>query len=56
MITQRTTKNIVMKNDNIESISNGNDDYTKSVEEINKTILDKLLETTGVPKEHECGF
>ena len=45
-----------MKNDNIESISNGNDDYTKSVEEINKTILDKLLETTGVPKEHECGF
>ena len=45
-----------MKNDNIESISNGNDDYTKSVEEINKIILDKLLETTGVPKEHECGF
>ena len=45
-----------MKNDNIESISNGNDDYTKSVEEINKTILDKLLETTGVPKEYERGF
>ena len=45
-----------MKNDNIESISNGNDDYIKSVEEINKTILDKLLETTGVPKEYECGF
>ena len=45
-----------MKNDNIESISNGNDDYIKSVEEINKIILDKLLESTGVPKEHECGF
>ena len=45
-----------MENNNIESISNGNDDYTKSVEEINKIILDKLLETTGVPKEHECGF
>ena len=45
-----------MENNNIESISNGNDDYTKSVEEINKIILDKLLEITGVPKEHECGF
>ena len=45
-----------MENNNIESISNGNDDYTKSVEEINKIILDKLLETTGVPKEHEYGF
>ena len=45
-----------MENNNIESISNGNDDYTKSVEEINKSILDKLLETTDVPKEHECGF
>ena len=43
------------ENNNIESI-NGNDDYTKSVEEINKTILDKLIETTGVPTEYECGF
>lgn len=44
------------ENNNIDPISNGNDDYIKSVEEINKTILDKLLESTGVPKEHECGF
>ena len=43
------------ENNNIESI-NCNDDYTKSVEEINKSILDKLIESTGVPKEHECGF
>ena len=56
MITQRTINNIVMeKNNNIEHIID-NDEYTKSVEEINKVILDKLLETTGVPKEHECGF
>ena len=44
------------ENNNIEHISNGNDDYIKSVEEINKTILDKLIETTAVPKEYECGF
>lgn len=44
------------ENNNIDPISNGNDDYIKSVEEINKTILDKLLESTGVPKEHEYGF
>lgn len=44
-----------MENNNIESI-NCNDDYIKSVEEINKSILDKLLESTGVPKEYECGF
>ena len=44
------------ENNNIKHISNGNDDYIKSVEEINKTILDKLIEITGVPKEHECGF
>lgn len=43
------------ENNNIEYI-NSNDDYTKSVEEINKTILDKLIETTAVPKEYECGF
>lgn len=43
------------ENNNIEYI-NSNDDYIKSVEEINKTILDKLIETTGVPKEYECGF
>lgn len=43
------------ENNNIESI-NSNDDYIKSVEEINKTILDKLIESTGVPKEYECGF
>ena len=43
------------ENNNIESI-NGNDDYTKSVEEINKTILDKLIESTSVQKEYECGF
>lgn len=43
------------ENNNIEYI-NSNDDYTKSVEEITKTILDKLIETTAVPKEYECGF
>lgn len=43
------------ENNNIESIID-NDDYIKSVEEINKYILDKLLETTGVQKEYECGF
>lgn len=40
------------ENNNIEPII-GNDVYTK---EINKDILDKLIETTGVPKEYECGF
>ena len=56
MITQRTINNIVMeKNNNIEHIID-NDEYTKSVEEINKVILDKLLETTGVLKEYERGF
>ena len=56
MITQRTINNIVMEeNNNIDSII-GNDEYTKSVEEINKVILDKLLETTGVLKEYERGF
>ena len=44
------------ENNNIKPISNGNDDYIKSVEEINKCILDKLIEITGVPKEYECGF
>lgn len=44
------------ENNNIKPISNGNDDYIKSVEEINKVIIDKLIETTGVPKEYECGF
>lgn len=44
------------ENNNIKPISNSNDDYIKSVEEINKCILDKLIETTGVPKEYECGF
>lgn len=44
------------ENNNIKPISNGNDDYIKSVEEINKTIIDKLIEATGVPKEYECGF
>ena len=43
------------ENNNIESI-NCNDEYIKSVEEINKSILDKLIEITGVPKEYECGF
>ena len=43
------------ENNNIESI-NGNDDYIKSVEEINKTIIDKLIEITAIPKEYECGF
>lgn len=43
------------ENNNIDSV-NGNDDYIKSVEEINKTIIDKLIENTGVPKEYECGF
>lgn len=43
------------ENNNIESI-NGNDDYIKSVEEINKCVLDKLIEITGVQKEYECGF
>lgn len=43
------------ENNNIESI-NGNDEYIKSVEEITKTIIDKLIETVGVPKEHECSF
>lgn len=42
------------ENNNIEYINS--DDYTKSVEEINKTILDKLIETTAVPKEYECDF
>lgn len=44
------------ENNNIKPISNCNDDYIKSVEEITKSILDKLIETTGVPKEYECGF
>lgn len=44
------------ENNNIEPIINSNDDYIKSVEEINKVIIDKLIETTGVPKEYECGF
>ena len=44
------------ENNNIKPISNGNDDYIKSVEEINKTIIDKLIEATGVPKEYERGF
>ena len=39
---------------NIEPVIS-NDDYINSVEEINKTILDKLIEITGVPKEY-CGF
>ena len=43
------------ENNNIEPVI-GNDEYTKSVEEINNAILDKLIETTGVPKEYECGF
>lgn len=43
------------ENNNIEHI-NGNDDYIKSVEEINKCVLDKLIEITGVQKEYECGF
>ena len=43
------------ENNNIDSV-NSNDDYIKSVEEINKTIFDKLIEATGVPKEYECGF
>ena len=43
------------ENNNIEHVI-GNDEYTKSVEEINKVILDKLLETTGVPKEYERAF
>lgn len=43
------------KNNNIEPIID-NDEYTKSVEEINKAILDKLLETTGISKEYERGF
>lgn len=45
---------MVMEN-NIEPII-GNDDYINSVKEINKTVLDKLLKTTAVPKEYECGF
>lgn len=44
------------ENNNIESISNCNDDYIKSVEEINKCVLDKLIEITSVQKEYECGF
>lgn len=43
------------ENNNIEYI-HSNDDYIKSVEEITKSILDKLIEITGVPKEYECGF
>lgn len=43
------------ENNNIEPI-NSNDECIKSVEEINKVILDKLIETTGVPKEYERGF
>ena len=43
------------ENNNIEPV-NGNDEYIKSVEEINKCILDKMLETTGIPKEYEHGF
>ena len=43
------------ENNNIEHIID-NDEYTKSVEKINKVILDKLLETTGIPKEYERGF
>lgn len=43
------------ENNNIDPVI-GNDEYTKSVEEINKAILDKLLEFTSVPKEYECGF
>lgn len=43
------------ENNNIDSVI-GNDEYTKSVEEINKVILDKLIETVTVPKEYERGF
>ena len=43
------------ENNNIDPVI-GNDECTKSVEEINKVILDKLLETTGIPKEYERGF
>ena len=43
------------ENNNIEPVI-GNDEYIKSVEEINKVILDKLMETTGVPKEYEHSF
>ena len=43
------------ENNNIDSII-GNDEYVKSVEEINKVILDKLMETVGVSKEYERGF
>ena len=43
------------ENNNIEPVI-GNDEYTKSVEEINKVILDKLMETVGIPKEYERGF
>ena len=45
-----------MEENNNNEFINCNDDYIKSVEEINKIILDKLIETTAVPKEYECGF
>ena len=44
------------ENNNIEPIINSNDEYIKSVEEINKKILDELLNNTGVPKEYSRGF
>ena len=44
------------ENNNIEPIINSNDEYIKSAEEINKKILDELLNNTGVPKEYSRGF
>lgn len=44
------------ENNNIIEPVIGNEEYVKSVEEINKCILDKLIETVGVPKEYERGF
>ena len=47
------------ENNNFEHIIDGLDEsgeYRKTVEEINKKILDEFLKTTGVPKEYSNGF
>lgn len=47
--------NMEENNNIIESVI-GNDEYTKYAKEINKVILDKLIESVCVPKEYERGF
>ena len=55
-VSLHQNNNQMEENNNIEPIINSNDEYIKSVEEINKKILDELLNNTGVPKEYSRGF